>query len=291
MFQAFVLFLLKYVVVPLLPAATPSIIAVAIAYTIAIATVVGVSMGVSRLLTPKMPSMSDLNDRGIMSRTPTGPRQIIYGQSKVSGPIVYLATSGSKNEYLHLVVALAGHEVQEIGDVYFNEDLVLTGSGDGYATGKYAASGSYDGSLIHKHLGTSTQTVDTTLQTDFPTDWDSNHRLRGIAYIYCKLTFSNEIFVGGIPNISCVVKGKKVYNPDTLTTAYSANPALCLRDYLTDADLGMGMDTSEIDDTSVIAAADVCDEQVEIKPVTTPATSATGRWSRHRRQIPSSVKS
>jgi hypothetical protein len=220
-----------------------------------------------------MPSMSDLNDRGIMSRTPTGPRQIIYGQSKVSGPIVYLATSGTKNEYLHLVVALAGHEVQEIGDVYFNEDLVLTGSGDGYATGKYAAFTGYDGSLIHKHLGTTTQTVDTTLQTDFPTDWDSNHRLRGIAYIYCKLTFSNEIFVGGIPNISCVIKGKKVYNPDTLTTAYSANPALCLRDYLTDADLGMGMDTSEIDDTSVIAAAAICVEQVEIKPVTTPATN------------------
>jgi len=273
MFDAFVLWLLTYVVVPLLPAATPPFIAVAIAYTIVFATVVGVSMGVSRLLTPKMPSMSDLNDRGTMTRTPTGPRQIIYGQSKVSGPIVYLATSGNKNEYLHIVVALAGHEVQEIGDVYFNEDLVLTGSGDGYATGKYAASGDYDGSLIHKHLGTSTQTVDTTLQTDFPTDWDSNHRLRGIAYIYCKLTFSNEIFVGGIPNISCVVKGKKVYNPDTLTTAYSANPALCLRDYLTDADLGMGMDTSEIDDTSVIAAAAICVEQVEIKPVTTPATN------------------
>jgi hypothetical protein len=34
----------------------------------------------------------------------------------------------------------------------------------------------------------------------------------------------------------------------------------------------MGMDASEIDDVSVIAAAAVCDGQVEVKPVTSPAT-------------------
>jgi len=245
-----------------------SALGTALIIAIPIVITVGASMAVSRLLAPKMPSMGDLNDRGIMTRSPTSARQIIYGQAKVSGTVVFLATSGAKNEYLHLVVTLAGHEVQEIGDVYFNEDLVMEGGAlTGYATGKYApVVNGYTGSLIHKYLGTTTQTVDTTLQTDFPVDWDSNHRLRGIAYIYCKLTFSNEIFVGGIPNISCVVKGKKVYNPSTLATAYSANPALCLRDYLTDADLGMGMDTSEIDDASVIAAAAVCNGQVQIKP-------------------------
>jgi len=270
MFEAFVLFA-KFVGTLLLQAGVSTAIVNVVVAAIPYIVTIGLSMAASRLLAPKMPSMADLNDRGIMTRSPTSPRQIIYGQAKVSGTVVFLATSGAKNEYLHIVVTLAGHEVQEIGEVYFNEDLVLTGSGDGYATGKYAASGSYTGSLIHKHLGTTTQTVDTTLQTDFPVDWDSNHRLRGIAYIYCKLTFSNEIFVGGIPNISCVVKGKKVYDPDSETTAYSANPALCLRDYLTDADLGMGMDTSEIDDTSVIAAAAVCDGQVQIKP-SSPAT-------------------
>lgn len=198
-----------WLVTVVLDIAGGSFVGAALIVAIPIVITVGLSMAASRLLAPKMPSMGDLNDRGIMTRSPTSPRQIIYGQAKVSGTVVYLATSGTKNEYLHIVVALAGHEVQEIGEVYFNEDLVLTGSGDGYATGKYAASGSYTGSLIHKHLGSTTQTVDTTLQTDFAVDWDSNHRLRGIAYIYCKLTFSNEIFVGGIPNISCVVKGKK----------------------------------------------------------------------------------
>jgi hypothetical protein len=248
------------------------VVANAVATAVVYASIIAANMAVARLLSPKMPSMADLNDRGIMTRSPTSPRQIIYGQAKVSGTVVFLATSGDRNEYLHIVVTLAGHEVQEIGDVYFNEDRVMEGGAlTGYATGKYAATGSYTGSLIHKHLGTTTQTVDETLEDDFPAAWDSSHRLQGIAYIYCKLTFSNEIFVGGIPNISCIVKGKKVYNPSTLATAYSANPALCLRDYLTDADLGMGMDASEIDDASVIVAANVCDGQVQIKP-SSPAT-------------------
>ena len=273
MFETFAIWLVTVV----LDIAGGSALGTALIVAATFAVPIALSMGVSRLLAPKMPSMGDLNDRGIMTRSPTSARQIIYGQAKVSGTVIFLATSGAKNEYLHLVVTLAGHEVQEIGEVYFNEDLVLTGSGDGYATGKYAAAGSYTGSLIHKHLGSTTQTVDSTLQSDFPVDWDSNHRLQGIAYIYCKLTFSNEIFVGGIPNISCVVKGKKVEDPrNTITVpptlVYSANPALCLRDYLLDADLGMGMDASEIDDTSVIAAANICDGQVEIKPVTSPAT-------------------
>jgi len=269
MFETFALWIGTYLLEWGVATAVVDVIVMAIPYIVTI----GLSMAASRLLAPKMPSMGDLNDRGIMTRSPTSPRQIIYGQAKVSGTVVFLATSGDRNEYLHLVVTLAGHEVEEIGSVYFNEDEVLTGSGDGYATGKYArVVNGYTGSLIHKHLGSTTQTVDSTLQSDFPVDWDSNHRLQGIAYIYCKLTFSNEIFVGGIPNISCIVKGKKVYNPSTLATAYSANPALCLRDYLLDADLGMGMDASEIDDTSVIAAANICDGQVEIKPVTSPAT-------------------
>jgi hypothetical protein len=217
-------------------------------------------MAAKRLLAPKMPSYSDLAGRGVMTRNPVAPRQIIYGQTKVSGPIVYLATSGAKNQFLHIVVALAGHQVEEIGDVYFNEDLVLTGAGDGYG------SGIFSDCLIHKKLGTSTQTVDTTLEADFPTEWDSSHRLRGIAYVYVKLTYSAEVFPGGIPNVSAIVKGKLVYNPTGGATAYSANPALCLRDYLTDADLGLGMTTAEIDDTACAAAAAVCDVAVAHLP-------------------------
>jgi hypothetical protein len=230
------------------------------------------SMAANKLLAPKMPSFSDasLADRTQMVRSPIAARQIVYGQTRVSGVVVYMSTTGTKNEYLHLVIALAGHEVEEIGDVYFNDELALTGAGS-------AAQGRFTGYAdIYKKLGSDTQTVETNLETATSGltngKWTSNHRLRGIAYVYVRLTWSDQVWTGGIPNISAMVKGKKVYDPRTTTTAYSANAALCLRDYLTSSTYGLGMSSSEIDDTAFTAAANICDEQVEVKPVTSPAT-------------------
>jgi hypothetical protein len=248
-------------------------VAMAVAAVVQFVAITAASMGANKLLSPKQPSFSDasLSDRTQMIRSPIAARQIIYGQTKVSGVMVYISTTGTKNEYLHLVIALAGHEVEEIGDVYFNDELALTGAGS-------SASGRFTGyAEIYKKLGASTQTAETNLisATSALTNgkWTAAHRLRGIAYVYVRLLWSEQIWVGGIPNISAIVKGKKVYDPRTLGTAYSANSALCLRDYLMDATYGLGMDSSEIDNTAFNAAANVCDEQVEVKPVTYPATN------------------
>ena len=246
-------------------------IATAVTATLNFIAVTAASMAASKLLSPKTPGFSDssLLDRNQTIRSPIAARTIVYGQCKTSGTLVYISTTGTKNEYLHMVIALAGHEVEEIGDVYFNDELVLTGSGS-------AASGKYAGyAEIYKKLGSDTQTVETNLQaaTSGLTDgkWTSAHRLQGIAYVYVRLIWNAEVFVGGIPNVSAIVKGKKVYDPRTSTTAYSANAALCLRDYLTDTRLGLAMDSSEIDDTSIITAANISDEQVQVLPLS-PAT-------------------
>lgn len=241
-------------------------VAQAITATLNFIAVTAASMGASKLLQKKPPGFGDasLADRTQMVRSPVSARQIIYGETRVSGTMVYISTTGTKNEYLHLVIALAGHEVEEIGDVYFNDELALTGSGS-------AASGRFAGyAEIYKKLGSDTQTVETNLQTATSGltngQWTSNHRLRGIAYLYVRLTWNEEIWVGGIPNVTAMVKGKKVYDPRTATTAYSANAALCLRDYLTDTRLGMAMDGTEMDDTAFSAAANICEEQVQILP-------------------------
>lgn len=241
-------------------------VAQAITATLNFIAVTAASMGASKLLQKKPPGFGDasLADRTQMVRSPVSARQIIYGQTRASGTMVYISTTGTKNEYLHLVIALAGHEVEEIGDVYFNDELALTGAGS-------AASGRFAGyAEIYKKLGSDTQTVETNLQTATSGltngKWTSNHRLRGIAYLYVRLVWNEEIWVGGIPNVSAMVKGKKVYDPRTATTVYSSNAALCLRDYLTDTRLGMAMDSSEMDDTAFTAAANICDEQVQILP-------------------------
>lgn len=201
----------------------------------------------------------EAQDRLEMIRSSVEPRRIIYGQVMVSGAIVFAASSDdgdSRNAFLHLVIALAGHEVEEIGDVYFGDKLASTLSGgiqspfSGYAT-------------ITRYLGSTSQTADATLISAFPTQWSSDHRLRGIAYVYVRLKYSQDIFPNGIPTIKAIVKGKKVFDPRDDTTAYSNNWALCVRDYLSSS-YGIRADSTEIDDDLVSAAANICDEDVDL---------------------------
>ncbi len=260
-----------FVWVALMNAFNSVAIATAITYVLNFVAITAASMAASKLLAPKAPSYTDasLSQRSQMVRSPIAARNIIYGRCRASGTVVYMSTTGSKNEYLHIVIALAGHEIEEIEEVYFNDDLVPLVSN--------TPTGFYNGvARVNKHLGESYQTADTDLINDTAslTDgkWTSDHRLQGIAYLYVRLTWDTEKFPSGIPNISAVIKGKKVLDTRTSTTAYSANPALCLRDYLTDSAVGMGMDATEIDVTAINAAANICDEDVEVKPITVPAT-------------------
>ena len=51
------------------------------------------------------------------------PHRIIYGKTRVGGTIVYAETT-SNNDFLHLVIAVAGHEVNSFTKIFFNEDEV-----------------------------------------------------------------------------------------------------------------------------------------------------------------------
>ena len=206
---------------------TSAAVATAIGYTVAFIAVVGSSMAASKLLAPKMPSFSDssMTDRSQMVRSPISARTIVYGKCRVSGTIVYLSTTGTTNQYLHIIVTLAGHEIQAIDEVYFNDELVpLTGN---------TPTGFYNGvARINKKLGVPGDTADADLiyDTNNPplTDgrWTTAHKLSGIAYLYVRLTWDAEKFPSGIPNISAVIRGKKVLDPRTGNTAYAANFAL-----------------------------------------------------------------
>ena len=123
-----------------------------LASVISFVAVTAASMAVSKLLAPKAPSFADssLSTRSQMIRSPISARQAIYGQCKASGVIVYISTTGNKNQYLHLVIAIAGHECEELGDVYLNDEKIITGSGNTVD----GASRYLNKISIVKHLGT-----------------------------------------------------------------------------------------------------------------------------------------
>jgi hypothetical protein len=88
----------------------------------------------SRLFAPKK---TTIVQPGIMVRETIETHKIVYGTQLVSGPIVYIGTTDSSrsgtNGFVHIVIALAGHQVDSIETIYFNENPITINS-SGYAT-------------------------------------------------------------------------------------------------------------------------------------------------------------
>lgn len=240
--------------------ATAAAVTTAVTFALHIIVPTVISLGLNKLLNKKPSSnLGNFEGRTQMVRSPISPRQIIYGQARVSGPLVFAHTTGNSNEYLHMIIALAGHEVEEISDVYLNDEIAISGSGT-TPISKYTSH-----LQCVKLLGTDAQTAHATMTSNMSGVWTSNHRLRGIAAIYLRLKWDADVWPGGMPNVSCVVKGKKLYDFRDASTAYSANPVLALYDFMTNARYGLGIPAAALDTAeSWEAAADVCDEAVDL---------------------------
>ena len=349
----------------------PVVAAVAVA---AVASVLGASLftvavvalsaySVASVLAQKIPTFPtysrQIKDRKIMLRSSNQTRTLVYGEVKVSGPLVFASVSGADNEFLHLVIPLASHEVNAIGDVYFNDKLSTFY--DQFATVQqdkiyYTANGSdykatIDGTpytessvaalvttldgisgisavqenvfggfgqlqtqkivlagdaasdsfiitattfisvnavlvtarvekvtatievyRISKHLGSDTQAADADLVSEVE-EWTTAHQLKGIAYLYVRLKWDQDVWVTGIPNVSAIVQGKKVFDPRDSTLKYTNNWALNVADYLSDEDAlisgagtkdGFQASVAELDTASIIVAANASDESVAL---------------------------
>lgn len=171
----------------------------------------------------------------------------------VGGVRFYLAYTGTSDRYVHRCIAFAGHEIDSYTAFYLNgEEVTLDGSGNVTAPAAYAG-----GVRILSHLGATDQTADSTLVSEV-TEWTTNHRARGVAYVYIK---HDTTIVADAPLLTAKIKGKLVYDPRTDTTAWSDNPALIVRDFLS-SDFGRNVPQSAINDDVFIASANVCDETV-----------------------------
>lgn len=221
---------------------------------------------------PKSGSSLSSGQRIEMLRSSAMARRVVYGEARVSGPLIFAATtddgSSGKNAYLHLVVPLAGHEVSSIGALYINDEkLDPVPSGPWFippGASRYANPNAAKPNYVQwqVQLGSSSQLAMPSLYTRV-SGWSEQHRVRGVAYVYAQLFYSSTVWAGGLPNISAVVKGRKVYDPRTGATLWSDNPALVIRDYLT-ASFGLACEADEIDEDSFIAAANLCDELVPV---------------------------
>lgn len=216
----------------------------------------------AKALMPK-PDMG-LGGRAVTIRQPVMPRDVVYGQVRKGGTMVYMDVSGPDEEWLDLVIVVATHKISAFGGIYFNGQMIFA-PGSNIAVAPYAGH-----AFIDRNLGDANQAsfASSYLWNTLPkpTLWTSAHRLRGCAHVWIRLKYHPDLYPGGIPNITFDIAGKNdIYDPRTGTRAYSENAALCLADYMSNRTWGIGAgigDADGIDSASLTAAANICDEVV-----------------------------
>lgn len=229
--------------------------------------------------------------RDVTVRGTFEPMQMIYGEVRAPGCVAFYGTSGTSNKYLHMVIAYAGHQCEDISDVWLDSRRVQDGqiAGDG-AVSTSDFQDSTTKLYVHRYLGTKAQTYDTVLLAAFAR-WSTNHRGAGVAYVHYRLEKSDKVWPAGAPgSFYALVRGRRLYDPrldstaggagshrsnDATTWAWSQNPTLARRDYITGGSrwydvatpeprLGFGAPSARVDDSYTITAANIDDENVSV---------------------------
>lgn len=185
--------------------------------------------------------------RGSLEHVP-----VIYGQRRTGGIINFKgAEGGTTNEYLWIEFILAEGECEDIVMMYLD--------GVEYTDSKFTGL-----VTLTKYLGTDAQTYDTNLQSKFA-DYSTTDHGKGLCKAVVSLKYDQENMPRE-PKFEFLVKGKKLYDTRTTTTAYGDNPALAVYDYLTNSRYGAGykITASKLVAADFNSAANYCETQIEL---------------------------
>ncbi|MEZ0147948.1 MAG: phage tail protein [Candidatus Reddybacter sp.] len=182
------------------------------------------------------------------------PIPVIYGKAQVGGQVFAATFTGG---YWYLGVLFCMGEVEAVDNVYLNGAAAVSGV------------------TINTYTGTTGQTADALLAAAISGYTDTlviSDPAGNIGVCYAVIKYTNDHYAG-LPDVIGNIRGRKVYNPSTTLTVYSENPALALRDIITNATFGLG---EGINDTRVNSLVTACDATVITQPRRTIGLTLVG---------------
>lgn len=191
------------------------------------------------------------------------PRQIVFGQCKVPG-IVAFAAMEPDNSHMHAVVCVAGHEIEDIWEVYFDGariDFPLVPGPSLSIVPKTGDPVFTDAIYLEKRYGTDDQAAQTYITSKL-VGWTGVHVLYGIANAGLSLRWDPLLYSDGFPDISFIVRGMKCYDPRYDATSFTNNTALVTAAFITNQRYGLRYTYDDIDLDWLADAADYCGEFV-----------------------------
>ena len=235
---------------------------------------------------PRQSSQDEAKGTLVNKDSNNNPIPVVYGKRQVGLTRVFVESSGTDNQYLYVAGVLCeggGAGITAIDEVYVDDKLVTFDGAlsDGTLRGVSSSDTNFyknGESLIsiQGFFGLDNQSASSLL--DETTNWTSDHKLSGLAYVALRFKWNQDAF-NGLPEVRVTVRGKKVYDPrldstkggsgshrqdDSTTWAYSANSSLVLLDYLRNSRYGKGLpnDAFETNYDSFKTSANTCDTQV-----------------------------
>lgn len=228
----------------------------------------------------------------------------IFGLTRVGGVITFLESVDGEdleNEFLHMIITIAYHEIDEFITVYFDDYPIHMRhlDFDGIvAVGKYAdlvkiqwERGLRPISGVVASDGEFGRTAGDVNEIDwqpFPDaqaeteGWTLKHKQMGRAKLYVRLQADPDVFSGGVPNITVVCKGTMAYDPRDASTKWSPNPALCIRHVVRSNvafQCGLGAQSDEVNEDSFMSCANVCDERVTVNTSISTSVRTFRAWA------------
>lgn len=222
------------------------------------------------------PGMPSAQDGKIGIRQATASRASGYGRARWAGVYVcYEERAGHSFD----ILAFHDGEIDAVERHFLHDDEVNVIDGYVQATSEGAYAGNRVTLRTNRGLNPNVAFSETVGNlTDI---WTMQHRGDGVACmeLICRSVAQQDIariYPNGLPTPSVVSRLQKVFDPRDVTQSYANkaswrwrdNPVLCLMHFLCDSNSGMGYDFTRRIQPALsywIAAANVCDESVQLK--------------------------
>jgi hypothetical protein len=239
------------------------------------AVAIGVNVAVNAIMSRDLSAL----DRGreIATRGGAEPHHIVYGRAKIAGHTIdekaWPESGSGKNDRYFRAQVFAGHKCDGIEKIYFDGEEISYIQGTGYVTGD----GYFGNVILLRNVAE--------IIAQLGARWSGTKLGQGREWLAYYYKLNSDV---GPPEMSVVLRGKRIYDPrlddtnggtgshradDPDTWEWSDNPALIAADHYRSEYgqmqnyaakfPGRVLPASWVNWSSVIVAANICDETVD----------------------------
>ncbi|WP_183024387.1 phage tail protein [Variovorax sp. UMC13] len=207
----------------------------------------------------------DLNSSGEVLTGPWGRTKTVLAGAPMTGTSVTLP-------HTPLPGSVVGQRVIGSGIDVLTEQLNPMVNGNVVTIASYDPTSNY--SILYQHeefttaarvrwyLGAPGQSADPRLMSLLPGVWTPAHRVDGVAYLICEFDYDETAYPSGLPNVTALVRGAKIYDPRDGLTRWTESPAMMMRYVHLHPQFGKRNAVTAAEDARFMAAANACDTRI-----------------------------